>query len=154
PPLRGGIHVDDVDTGSIAGNHPAACKRINGSRTNGGVLSKYSIGIASLLDDFIFSFALRGDKLKPRLFDNPPLDVYVAKVVVCDQYCLLLVCGFVWLHMALLVSRLVGVTRDSLYVRYILVFQCEFHAAAGVELTDRGTIDFLPRCLVVKGVSR
>src|SRR5215813_14341869 len=45
--LRGGVHVDDVDTGSVAGNHPAPCKCVDGTLTNGGVLCKYPISIAS-----------------------------------------------------------------------------------------------------------
>src|SRR5262249_8684946 len=84
----------------------------------------------------------------------PAFDVYVAEVVVRDQYRLLWLCGFVCLHAVLLVSRLVGVTRDSLYMRNILVFQCEFHAAPRVELTNRGAVDFLPWCLVVEGLRR
>src|SRR5215831_11324639 len=109
PALRGGVHIDDVDTGSVAGDHTEACKRINGSRANGGVLSKYAVSIASLLNDFVFSFTLRGDELKSGSFDDPALDVYVAKVVVGDQYRLLWLCGFVCLHTVLLASRLVGV---------------------------------------------
>src|SRR5262249_16755381 len=95
PSLRGGVHLNDVDTSSVAGDDEALCKRIDGSRTNGGVLSKYPISVASLLNDFVLSFALRGDKLKPRPFDDPALDVYVAKVVVRDQYRLLCLCRFV-----------------------------------------------------------
>src|SRR5215467_14274335 len=89
PSLRGGVHVDDVDTSSVAGDHTAACKSVDGSRTNGGVLSKYAISVASLLNDFIFSFTLRGDELKPGPFDDLAFDVYVAEVVVRDQYRLL-----------------------------------------------------------------
>jgi hypothetical protein len=95
PAFRGGVYVHDVDTGSISGNHPAAGKRINGSRANGGILSKYSIGVASLFNDFVLSFALRGDKLKAGAFNDLPLSVYVAEVVVRDQYRLLRVCSFV-----------------------------------------------------------
>src|SRR6516162_10188313 len=95
PSLRGGVHVDDVDTSAVAGDHPAACKCIDGSSTNGGVLSKDPIRVASLLNDFIFSFALRGGELKPGPFDDPALDVYVAKVVVGDQYRLLWRCSFI-----------------------------------------------------------
>src|SRR5215831_7115241 len=102
PSLRGGVHVDDVDTGSVAGDHPAACKCVDSSRANGGVLSKDSISVASLLNDVIFSFALRGDELKPGAFDDAALDVDVAKVVVRDQYRLLWLCGFVCLHAVLL----------------------------------------------------
>jgi hypothetical protein len=93
--LRGGVHINYVHASSVAGDDAAFCKCIDGSRANRGVLSKDSISVASAVDNFIFSFALRGDELKPSAFDDPALDVYVAKVVVRDQYRLLCVCSFV-----------------------------------------------------------
>src|SRR5262245_25773210 len=50
----------------------------------------------------------------------------------------------------LFISTSVGVPRDSLGVREVLVFHGELHAAAGVELPNGRAVDFLPRRLVLE----
>src|SRR5262245_31721784 len=47
-----------------------------------------------------------------------------------------------------MVCASMGMARNALAVDDVLVLHGELHAAAGIELTHRGAVDFLPRRLV------
>ena len=55
------------------------------ARANGRVLGKDTDSVASVLNDFAFVLALRGDELESRLLDDRALDVHVAEIVGRDQ---------------------------------------------------------------------
>src|SRR5262245_36571678 len=100
----GGVDVDDIHAGAVAGNHTAARECIDGARANWRILGQDAIGFASVLDDLVFTLALRRDKLETRPLGDSALDPHVAEIVVCDQDRALGLCTRICLHGCFLCS--------------------------------------------------
>src|SRR5215469_310199 len=94
----GGVDIDNIHAGAVPGDHTAARERVDRARANRRILGEDAVGIASVLDDFVFTLALRGENLEPRTFDDGALDVHVAEVVVRDKNRALGFCGLLCLH--------------------------------------------------------
>src|SRR6516225_3290612 len=94
----GGVDIDNIRAGAVPGDHTAAREGVDGARANRRILGEDAVGIASLLDDFVFTLALRGENLEPRTLDDGALDIHVAEVVVRDQNRALRFCILLYFH--------------------------------------------------------
>src|SRR5262249_9655310 len=108
---------DNIHAGAVPGDHTAAREGVDGARANRRILGEDAVGVASVLDDFVFTLALCGENLEPRTLDDGALDVHVAEVVVRDQNRALGFCVLLCLHWVLLRSTRRIWTVSSVEIR-------------------------------------
>jgi hypothetical protein len=82
---RGGIDVDDVGASAVPGDHLTPGQRADRPCANGRVLSDDRVRVPRDGDDLVLALALRSRQAQASLFDDRPLDVDIAVVVVRDH---------------------------------------------------------------------